>query len=477
MSLRCNYSGDKEKARSLYRTGLKRLDDLKTVMSFQKLNQLYKEHILPDGSIIKCSSIYGQDNIDIFSPVIISPEVTPIIEDVKVPEISLAEAVKLPLVLQTSCTDLSLVETFYNAAETHVYVEAFDTGYRPTYPDSMSWPWVAGVPIGYIDFAGACTENPASPYMYTGGGFGECTGFYEGRTHVVTAWLVDAIWQWDLKYSYGRQQVLSGTIGGGVDPNKIKLGVFITAESYYGMPCYYPAWYDISDLPYWPDQFYWGHEWVCPENWSYPTPEEMVLYNGLITYNEPILDWWPTRSEISFNMINETEWTVNIDIPGDEYMPLVSIPYPVHALNAPSDHLKRTVTLFLQTETCRVPLVLYILGYKNLEFRTAYWDLSGEKWPRIYNTSWGASHRTIGTVYDYYRWNLHISPTSRYLAEANNEYWQHYFNSVHPLQINYQVPNQYRRTNPGVYVTRGLVPGEPFSSLERRVALNHIDYM
>lgn len=82
MPIRYITGGDEVKAKSLLGEGRHQLSILKNAMSFQKLKQLERMVILPDGTLIKCSSCFGLDIVNVFAP---SPEVlVPVIEEEKI---------------------------------------------------------------------------------------------------------------------------------------------------------------------------------------------------------------------------------------------------------------------------------------------------------------------------------------------------------------------------------------------------------
>ena len=81
MPIRYITGGDESKAKSLLGEGRHQLSILKNAMSFQKLKQLERMVALPDGTLIKCSSCFGHDIVNVFAP----PEIPiPVIEEEKV---------------------------------------------------------------------------------------------------------------------------------------------------------------------------------------------------------------------------------------------------------------------------------------------------------------------------------------------------------------------------------------------------------
>ncbi len=69
MSVRYITTGDDFAARGLFGEGRHQLSILKSVMSFQNLQQLQRIVRFDDGTIIKCLSCFGQDVINIFVPI------------------------------------------------------------------------------------------------------------------------------------------------------------------------------------------------------------------------------------------------------------------------------------------------------------------------------------------------------------------------------------------------------------------------
>lgn len=68
MSVRYITSGNEFVAKGLLGAGRHQLSILKNAMSFQKLKQLQRTVRFNDGTIIKCSSCFGQDTINVFVP-------------------------------------------------------------------------------------------------------------------------------------------------------------------------------------------------------------------------------------------------------------------------------------------------------------------------------------------------------------------------------------------------------------------------
>lgn len=68
MPIRYITTGDEKAARSLLGEGRHQLSILKNAMSFQKLQQLQRTVRFDDGTAIRCTSTFGQDNIEVFVP-------------------------------------------------------------------------------------------------------------------------------------------------------------------------------------------------------------------------------------------------------------------------------------------------------------------------------------------------------------------------------------------------------------------------
>ena len=82
MSIKYIIGGNEAKAESLLGEGRHQLSILKNAMSFQKLKQLVKMVTLPDGTLIKCSSCFGLDVVNVFIPTPEAP--VPVIEEEKI---------------------------------------------------------------------------------------------------------------------------------------------------------------------------------------------------------------------------------------------------------------------------------------------------------------------------------------------------------------------------------------------------------
>ena len=78
MPIRYITGGDESKAKSLLGEGRHQLSILKNAMEFQKLKQLERMVTLPDGTLIKCSSCFGLDIVNVFAP----PEIPIIVEEI-----------------------------------------------------------------------------------------------------------------------------------------------------------------------------------------------------------------------------------------------------------------------------------------------------------------------------------------------------------------------------------------------------------
>ena len=68
MATRYIASGDEFRAKQILGEGRHQLRILKNLMSFQKLQQLQRTVRLNDGTIIQCSSFFGQDTVNVFVP-------------------------------------------------------------------------------------------------------------------------------------------------------------------------------------------------------------------------------------------------------------------------------------------------------------------------------------------------------------------------------------------------------------------------
>jgi hypothetical protein len=67
---RIKLEGDTEKASDLWRIALLELQKLKNLMSFQNLEQDIRRVVFPDGTVIQCHSVFGEDNITIYVPLV-----------------------------------------------------------------------------------------------------------------------------------------------------------------------------------------------------------------------------------------------------------------------------------------------------------------------------------------------------------------------------------------------------------------------
>lgn len=73
MSIRYITTGDEKIARSLLGEGRHQLTILKNAMAFQKLQQLQRIVRFDDGTVIKCSSCFGQDVVNVYIPIVPKP--------------------------------------------------------------------------------------------------------------------------------------------------------------------------------------------------------------------------------------------------------------------------------------------------------------------------------------------------------------------------------------------------------------------
>lgn len=73
MSIRYITTGNEKIARSLLGEGRHQLTILKNAMTFQKLQQLQRIVRFDDGTVIKCSSCFGQDVVNVYVPIIPVP--------------------------------------------------------------------------------------------------------------------------------------------------------------------------------------------------------------------------------------------------------------------------------------------------------------------------------------------------------------------------------------------------------------------
>ena len=82
MTIRYITSGNEFRAKGLLGEGRHQLSILKNAMSFQNLKQLQRTVRFNDGTIIRCSSLYGHDTVNVFVP----PIPIPVIEEKRIIE-------------------------------------------------------------------------------------------------------------------------------------------------------------------------------------------------------------------------------------------------------------------------------------------------------------------------------------------------------------------------------------------------------
>ena len=83
MTIRYITSGNEFRAKGLLGEGRHQLSILKNAMSFQNLKQLQRTVRFNDGTTIRCTSVFGQDKVEVFVP----PVLPVIVEERKIVEI------------------------------------------------------------------------------------------------------------------------------------------------------------------------------------------------------------------------------------------------------------------------------------------------------------------------------------------------------------------------------------------------------